>query len=55
MDIKYGYSWAYFYSYFKVLIIDSWTTIMNKFIILIEIHVIKFIFSLTVIYAHLMF
>jgi len=39
----------------KLLIIDSWTVKMNKFIVLPEIHIITFILTITVISVDFVF
>jgi len=47
--------WAYIYSHLIALIIDYWTIIINKFIVLINILIIRFIWALTIIFGNFVF
>ena len=49
-------SWrTYMYSHTIALIIDYWTIIINKSIILINILIIEFIWALTIIFVNFVF
>jgi len=47
--------WAYIYSHTIALIIDYWTIIINKSIVLINIHITGFIWVLTIIFGNFVF